>query len=273
MPETSRETFRGDPYDVLDVGADATDATIKSRWRELAREHHPDRAGDDRVEAQRLTTRMARINAAYDLLRDPARRAAYDARSRSGLSGRARARHGGPAADATGGATSRARYAAHDPQPGGPPPPRPSRPVTARFDTTAFFHDRNTVMSEGSTPLRGQRPLSARDVDSPRDGLRASQPTGPVERRTWSRPHAIPSLADARATTLEFGKFRGHTLGEIAAFEPSYIDWIARTITRDRDLVVRARVIQADLDARGVERRTRPAAPGWGRGAEETAQA
>ncbi|MBA3851692.1 MAG: hypothetical protein H0X59_04925, partial [Chloroflexi bacterium] len=43
------------------------------------------------------------------------------------------------------------------------------------------------------------------------------------------------------------------TLGEVAQLEPTYIDWIARTITRDRDLVMRARVIRADLDERGVE--------------------
>ena len=56
------ESFRGDPYRVLDVAADATDATIKRRWRQLASEHHPDRAGDP-TEAARLTERMARINA------------------------------------------------------------------------------------------------------------------------------------------------------------------------------------------------------------------
>ena len=52
---------------------------------------------------------------------------------------------------------------------------------------------------------------------------------------------------------IEFGKFHGHTLGQIAAFEPSYIDWVAGTVTRDPDLVAAARVVQADLDApRGV---------------------
>ncbi len=60
---------------------------------------------------------------------------------------------------------------------------------------------------------------------------------------------------------LEFGKFRGHTLGEVAAFEPSYVDWLARTITRDRDLVAAARVVQADLDARGVARRVHETPP------------
>ena len=45
---------------------------------------------------------------------------------------------------------------------------------------------------------------------------------------------------------------------QIAAFEPSYIDWVAGTVTRDPSLVAAARVIQADLDARGVPRRAHP---------------
>jgi hypothetical protein len=71
------------------------------------------------------------------------------------------------------------------------------------------------------------------------------------------RPPTPPDLADAHAIELDFGKFRGHTLGEVAAFEPSYIDWIASTITRDASLVAAARVIREDLDRRGVARRRR----------------
>lgn len=63
---------------------------------------------------------------------------------------------------------------------------------------------------------------------------------------------------------LDFGRFRGHTLGEVAAFEPTYIDWIASTVSRDRDLVVGAKVIRDDLDRRGVARRPRPPHPGFG---------
>ncbi len=74
-----------------------------------------------------------------------------------------------------------------------------------------------------------------------------------------------PELDDAVGTEMTFGKFRGHTLGEIAAFEPSYIDWISATITRDPDLVAAARVIRADLDRRGVLRRGHAPAPGRGR--------
>jgi hypothetical protein len=66
---------------------------------------------------------------------------------------------------------------------------------------------------------------------------------------------------------LEFGKFRGHTLGEVAAFEPSYVDWLAATITRDRDLVAAARVVRDDLDQRGVPRRARPDTSAAGRSA------
>src|SRR4029079_1317719 len=76
MPD---ERFRGDPYTELGLRHDSTNTQIKRRWRELARQHHPDRAAGNREEAARLTTQMARINAAYDLLRDPVRRSAYDA--------------------------------------------------------------------------------------------------------------------------------------------------------------------------------------------------
>jgi hypothetical protein len=71
-------------------------------------------------------------------------------------------------------------------------------------------------------------------------------------------------LRESRETELSFGKFRGYTLGEVALIEPTYIDWIARTITRDRDVVLKARVVQADLDERGIERAMRPTTPFWG---------
>ena len=43
-----------------------------------------------------------------------------------------------------------------------------------------------------------------------------------------------------------------------SAFEPSYVDWLARTITRDPELVAAARSVQADLDQQGVVRRPHP---------------
>ena len=133
-------------------------------------------------------------------------------------------------------------------------------------------HDRDA--SAGATPRRrngshglpGHRPISARERAEEPEPLRASLPNGPIRTRRTRRRAPLPSLDESLATSLEFGKFRGHTLGQVAAFEPTYIDWIARTITRDRDLVVKARVIQADLDERGIERRIRPPTPGFGAG-------
>jgi hypothetical protein len=84
--------------------------------------------------------------------------------------------------------------------------------------------------------------------------------------RHFRRPPA-PSLGDAQATVIPFGKFHDHTLGQIAAFEPSYIDWVAGTVNHDPDLVSAARVIQADLDQRGVARRSHPAGERPGRSA------
>jgi curved DNA-binding protein CbpA len=241
MPD---ERFRGDPYTELGLRHDATNSQIKRRWRELAREHHPDRAAGDREEAARLTTRMARINAAYDLLRDTGRRAAWDS-SPGGR--RARARAQGAAGDRV----EFDEYDTADGRPSGPPPPPRTPPVTARFDTTTAFRPRNTRLSDAS-PLLGQQPRPRHGPEE-RD-LRASTPTGPVERRPGKRGVPMPTLQEARETVLNFGKFHGYTLGEVELLDPAYIDWIARTITRDRDMVIRARLIEAEMDAAGVSR-------------------
>ena len=251
MPETR---FRGDPYRTLELPHDATDAQIKRRWRELAREHHPDRAAGDGEEAARLTARMARINAAYDVLRDSSRRAAFDS-SPAGRRARAESR-------AAGAGTQFEETDAYTGERGGPPPPPRTRPVTARYDTSAGLRPRNTRTGAPSATMRGHFPGSHRDAGG-RD-LRASTPTGPVHRRAGRRDQPLPSLQEARETTLNFGRFHGYTLGEVELLEPSYIDWVARTITRDRDLVIRARLIQTDLEERGVARPSRPATPGFG---------
>ena len=61
-----------DYYSVLGVPPDATAREIKSRYRELAKEVHPDVSGDD------SGTDMARVNEAYEVLSDEDRRAEYD---------------------------------------------------------------------------------------------------------------------------------------------------------------------------------------------------
>ncbi len=62
-----------DPYSVLGVDRAAEPESVARAYRTLARHHHPDVSQDPGAEA-----RMAEINAAWAILRDPVRRAAYD---------------------------------------------------------------------------------------------------------------------------------------------------------------------------------------------------
>lgn len=68
-------------YDELGVAPTASAAEIRAAYVALARQHHPDRMGasSDVVRAE-SAARMARVNAAWTVLSDPARRASYDAR-------------------------------------------------------------------------------------------------------------------------------------------------------------------------------------------------
>lgn len=64
-----------DPYETLGLKATASEADIKKAHRKLVRTSHPDINPDD-PEAE---ARFVKISAAYDLLKDPATRARFDA--------------------------------------------------------------------------------------------------------------------------------------------------------------------------------------------------
>jgi molecular chaperone DnaJ len=75
--------FSEDLYAILGVSRDATDDEIKTAYRRKAREHHPDaNAGDAGAEA-----RFKEISLAYEVLRDPERRARYDRYGPDGVFG------------------------------------------------------------------------------------------------------------------------------------------------------------------------------------------
>lgn len=229
----------------VEVGASPTQ--IKAAWRRLARTNHPDLTGDDPGASRLATRRMAEINDAYAALTRETGGGARNA-GRSDVDG-----------------TPFEPGVA--PRRGGPPAPKPTRPVTGRVDMSGVYQPRNQAVGNGAgrTPLRGQPPKATNIVG--REPLRASTPTGPLVRarvRNFRRP-PVPSLGEAEATIMPFGKFHDHTLGQIAAFEPSYIDWVAGTVNHDPDLVSAARVIRADMDRRGIGRRVHPTGERKGR--------
>jgi curved DNA-binding protein CbpA len=59
------------PYETLDVAADATDKEIKQAYRSRAQKSHPDREGGDAETFHEITL-------AYDVLSDPTRRTKFD---------------------------------------------------------------------------------------------------------------------------------------------------------------------------------------------------
>lgn len=124
-----------DPYKVLQVDSEAEPEVIRAAFRSLAQKYHPDVRGGSQE-------RMAALNAAWTVLRDPVRRAAVD---------------------------------------------------RERAVSTATWAPRDSHEGEGM-------PVS---------------PTG-------------GSPGSPSGTVLDFGRYAGWSLGEIARHDPDFLEWLAR---------------------------------------------
>lgn len=70
-----------DLYQVLGVSTDATESEIQRAYRKLALKYHPDRNPDDAAAAGKFK----QASEAYEILKDPAKRTAYDSRGMEGV--------------------------------------------------------------------------------------------------------------------------------------------------------------------------------------------
>jgi len=81
-----------DYYEILEVSPGAGADQIKKAYRRLARQYHPDRNPDNRMEAEE---RFKEAAEAYSVLSDPEQRARYDRFGHAGVRGAARSPRGG----------------------------------------------------------------------------------------------------------------------------------------------------------------------------------
>ncbi|NLZ53983.1 MAG: molecular chaperone DnaJ [Thermoanaerobacteraceae bacterium] len=70
-----------DYYEILGVSREATEDEIKKAFRKLARKYHPDVNKDDKDAAEKFKE----INEAYEVLKDPEKRARYDQFGHAGV--------------------------------------------------------------------------------------------------------------------------------------------------------------------------------------------
>jgi len=193
-----------DPYRILQVDPEAEDEVIQAAYRRLARKYHPDVATGAEAAA-----RMSAINAAWALIGKPERRAAYDAER-----GRPE-RAGGPG----------------QPERGGGPdapvrPRRPDRPGgTEAGDRTRAAEERQAT---GGGPAAGPPPPEtvSRDWTSGRSN------TGGGYDASMRTPEGVgaagPPPGRPSGSVLNFGRYAGWSLGEVARQDIEYIEWLDR---------------------------------------------
>jgi curved DNA-binding protein CbpA len=211
-------TASPDPYKVLQVDPEAEDEVVAAAYRRLARKYHPDVAGGDEAVA-----RMAAINAAWEVVGDPVRRAAYDRdRAVQGVLARRTAE-----AESARGESERGESARGGSGTDTAAPPRP--PETVSRDWTS-----------GRSTLGGGYDPSMHTAD----GAGA----------------AGPPPGDASGSVLTFGRYAGWSLGEVARSDLEYLEWldrmpIGRPYRDEIDGLLRAGGRRRSADSDAMERR------------------
>jgi curved DNA-binding protein CbpA len=228
-----------DPYKVLQVDPEAERDVIEAAYRRLARKYHPDVSSEPESHE-----RMIAINGAWEQLRDPVKRAAVD-RARHRASGTAAWVAASDAHARTAGSTSGRGH--HGVNRGAEPARRNfARPSYAPPEPLASPDPSNPAswpfgMSDpgnGQTPADGQA--------GPRSWTTGRVPLGGASNPRDGDGAAGPPPGNPSGSVLNFGRFTGWSLGEIARTEIDYLEWldrmpIGRTYQSEIDALLRAR--------------------------------
>ena len=196
-----------DPYKVLQVDPEADPEVIQAAYRRLAQKYHPDVTPGPEAAA-----RMTAINAAWAVLRDPARRAAHD-RQRT-------------------------------PLPMRPAPPPPTSGSGSAATGAAPGREPDTVSRDWTT---GRSSVGGR-YDPTTMG--ASEGLGA----------AGPPPGNPGGSVLNFGRYAGWSLEEIARRDVEYVEWLDRVpigrAYRDQiDAILRRAGRRKSVAAEAAERR------------------
>ena len=81
-----------DYYEVLGVDKNASEADLKKAYKKMARKYHPDLNRDDPKTAE---AKFKEVNEAYDVLKDPQKKAQYDQFGHAAFEGGAGGGNGG----------------------------------------------------------------------------------------------------------------------------------------------------------------------------------
>ena len=219
-----------DPYKILQVDSEAEDEVIQAAYRRLARKYHPDLAASPDA-----ANRMAAINAAWELIGEPAKRAAYD-RGRVPLAttpvqpagGADRTQPGSGSATSPGGASTGTR----------------SGSSSSSGGTSSASTPPAETVSRDWTSGRSTQGSGYQESMHSADGFGAAGP-----------PPGRPS-----GTVLNFGRYAGWSLGEVARSDMEYVEWldrapIGRNYRQEIDEILRKSGRRKSADAGETDRR------------------
>lgn len=232
-----------DPYKILQVDSEAEDEVVQAAYRRLARKYHPDLAT-----TADAAGRMAAINAAWELIGEPAKRQAFD-RKRAPLRTTPVATDATDATGQTHGAAGGATGA------GGPSDGAAERGGSASGARPAGSSSTGGKPSSGSAP-------PAETVSRDWTSGRSTQGSGYEESMHAADGFgaAGPPPGRPSGTVLNFGRYAGWSLGEVARSDVEYIEWldrapIGRNYRQEIDDILRAKGRRKSADAGETDRR------------------